>query len=366
MNGHPGSEAASPDGLPDHNVSYVTKEGEGGARPGREAWTGLGLHPERPRRPGKRRGKRGRGEQTVVPQAEFTSYYGKPVLNLPSWKAGNIAGYFFLGGLAGAGSVVAAGAELTGRHVTARALKLSSALAIAGSAAALIHDLGRPSRFANMLRVVKPTSPMSVGSWLLAAYGPAAGASAVCALTGLLPRAGRVATVGAALLGPAVASYTAVLAADTAVPAWHEGYRELPYVFIGSATAAAAGMALLTGPVRENGPGRYAAVFGAAVETVAVTAMESRLGMTAEPYRAGKAGRFMRAAQGLSAVGALGAVLPAGRSRAAAAVSGAALLAASACTRLGVFHAGMQSASDPKYTVVPQRERLREREAQQG
>ena len=41
-----------------------------------------------------------------------------------------------------------------------------------------------------------------------------------------------------------------------------------------------------------------------------------------------------------------------------AAVSGAALLAGSVCTRFGVFEAGQASAKDPKYTVVPQRERL--------
>jgi hypothetical protein len=34
-------------------------------------------------------------------------------------------------------------------------------------------------------------------------------------------------------------------------------------------------------------------------------------------------------------------------------------MAASAATRWGIFHAGMQSATDPKYTIVPQRERLR-------
>jgi len=39
-------------------------------------------------------------------------------------------------------------------------------------------------------------------------------------------------------------------------------------------------------------------------------------------------------------------------------VAGAALVAASACTRFGIFHAGVQSASDPKYTVEPQRARL--------
>lgn len=311
------------------------------------------------RRKGRGR-RRGKGERTVVPPAEFTSYYGKPVLNIPAWKPANIAGYFFLGGLAGAGSVLAAGAQLTGRPATARALRISSTVAIAGSTAALIHDLGRPSRFANMLRVFKPTSPMSMGSWLLAAYGPTAGAAAVSDLTGLAPRAGTAATVGAALLGPAVATYTAVLAADTAVPAWHEGHRELPYVFAGSATAAAAGMALLAGPAHEAGPARCAALFGAALESGATRAMERRLGMVAETYRTGTAGRLSRAAKALTAAGALCA-LPATRSRTATAFAGTALLAASACTRLAVFHAGRASAQDPKYTVVPQRERLEQR-----
>jgi DMSO reductase anchor subunit len=294
----------------------------------------------------------------MVPQAEFTSYYGKPVINRPTWQARDIAGYFFLGGLAGAGSVMAAGAQATGRPVMARALKASSLAAVSGSAAALIHDLGRPARFAHMLRVFRPTSPMSVGSWLLSAYGPAAGAAAVLDLSGRLPRLGRAATGAAALLGPAVAAYTAVLAADTAVPAWHDGYRELPFVFTGSAALAASGMALLSAPVEENGPAVAGALLGTAVETTAVKIMERRLGMVAEPYQQGASGRLMRTATGLSVAGCAGAALLGRRSRAAAAVSGALLLAASACTRFGVFHAGVASADDPKYTVVPQRERL--------
>ncbi|WP_165495174.1 NrfD/PsrC family molybdoenzyme membrane anchor subunit, partial [Actinomadura roseirufa] len=215
--------------------------GTGGAAPGGDARPGTGAGPRRGGRG--RRGRGRRGERAMVPEAEFTSYYGKPVLNPPTWKALDIAGYFFLGGLAGAGSVLAAGAHLTGRPATARAMKISSLAALGGSTAALVHDLGRPSRFHHMLRVVKPTSPMSMGSWLLLAYGPAAGAAAVLDVTGLLPRLGTAATAGAAALGPAVAAYTAVLAADTAVPAWHEGHRELPFVFTGSAAAAAAGMA---------------------------------------------------------------------------------------------------------------------------
>ncbi|MFE2566077.1 NrfD/PsrC family molybdoenzyme membrane anchor subunit [Streptomyces mirabilis] len=295
-----------------------------------------------------------RGEQLMVPRAEFESYYGRPIIHAPSWAARDIAGYFFLGGLAGAGSVLAAGAQLTGRPRTATAMKVSSLAAVSLSAAALIHDLGRPGRFANMLRVFKPTSPMSMGSWLLSAYGPAAGAAALSAVTGRLPRAGATATAGAALLGPALASYTAVLAADTAVPAWHGAHRELPYLFTASATAAASGMALIVAPPRESGPARCAAVLAAAAESVVTEAAERRLGMVAETWREGRAGTLMRTARVLTLAGAATAALAGGRSRPAAMVGGLALLAGSVCTRFGVFAAGVASAEDPKYTVLPQ------------
>lgn len=305
-------------------------------------------------RTGRRRRNR-RGEQLMVPRAEFESYYGRPIIKAPSWSAQDIAGYFFLGGLAGAGSVLAAGAQLTGRTATATAMKVSSLVAVSLSAAALVHDLGVPRRFPNMLRVLKPTSPMSVGSWLLAGYGPAAGAAAVTAVTGRLPRAGATATGAAALLGPAVASYTAVLAADTAVPAWHGAHRELPYLFVASATAAASGMALLVGPVSETAPARCAAVLAAAADEVATRKAERRLGMVAETYRQGRAGTLLRTARLLTAAGAATGLLLGHRSRPAAAVAGLALLAGSACTRFGVFAAGVASAEDPKYTVAPQR-----------
>ena len=50
-----------------------------------------------------------------------------------------------------------------------------------------MHDLGKPSRFVNMLRVAKPTSPMSVGTWILSLYGPAAGLAGAAELP-FLPR----------------------------------------------------------------------------------------------------------------------------------------------------------------------------------
>lgn len=346
------------------NTSEVTKQGIRGQRPDREAITGaadvVGEQQRRQRGEGRRRG-RGRGEPTRVPDAEFRSYYGMPVLNQIVWEAPDIGGYLFLGGLAGASSVLAAGAELTGRSGLARPLKYTALGAISGSTAALIHDLGRPERFLNMLRVFKPSSPMSVGSWILMAYGPLAGVAAVTSATGWFPRIGRAATLGAGAVGPLVATYTAPLVCDTAVPSWHDGYRYMPFVFASSAAAAAGGAGLAAAPLDQSGPARRVAVGGALVETAVSSVMERRMGLSGEPYRRGVAGVFNRAARTLTLAGAAGAVLGR-RSRLASALGGAALMAGSACTRLAVFHAGKQSAADPKYTVVPQRRRLAERE----
>jgi hypothetical protein len=308
------------------------------------------------RRGGNGRSPRRRGEQPMVPEAEFSSYYGRPVIKEPVWKVPDVPGYFFLGGLAGASSVLAAGAQLSGYRQLARAGKIGALGAISLSAAALVHDLGRPERVANMLRVFKPSSPMSVGSWLLAGYGPLAGAAAVSEVTGILPGAGLAATLGAGLVGPAVATYTAALICDTAVPAWHAGYREMPYVFAGSAASAAGGLGLLAVPPADAEPARKLAVLGAAVELIAKRQLVNRLGSLAEPYETGNPGAILRLAEFLTAGALAGAVL--GRSsRVVSALSGASLVAASAMTRFGIFEAGMASARDPKYTIVPQRDR---------
>ncbi|MFK4149230.1 NrfD/PsrC family molybdoenzyme membrane anchor subunit [Streptomyces sp. NPDC004065] len=336
--------------------SDVTREGVQGARPGRDAPTG--------ERAGRRRRRRGRGEQPMVPEAQFSSYYGKPVLNSPTWKALDIAGYLYLGGLAGASSVLAAGAHATGRPETARVAKLGSAGAITVSLGALVHDLGRPARFVNMLRVFKPTSPMNIGSWLLAGYAPLTMAAAAADVAGRYRMAGAGATAGAAALGPAVATYTAVLLSDTSVPSWHDGYRQLPFVFAGSAATAAAGLALSCAPVAQTGPARRLAVLGAALELGAFQLMKRRMGLTAEPFGQGMPHRLLRASEVLTAGGAALAALAGrrrGPGRGLAVAAGAALLTGSAALRFGLFHAGVASAEDPKYTVVPQRERLEAR-----
>jgi formate-dependent nitrite reductase membrane component NrfD len=293
----------------------------------------------------------------MVPQAEFRSYYGQPVLNAPVWQTREIAGYLFLGGLSGSSSLLAAGAQLTGRAALARRTKLVALAGISLSTVALVKDLGRPARFANMLRVFKPTSPMSVGSWLLAAYAPATGVAALSALTGRRPALGGAATGAAAVLGLGVSTYTAALLTDTAVPAWHDAWREMPFAFAAAAATAGSGAALVAGPLAEVGPARRLAIVGAGADLVATSLLERRLHpAVARAYRSGRAATYVRVGEVLTATGALAAVLGR-RSRAASALAGAGLVAGSACARLGIFHAGLASAADPRATIEPQRQR---------
>lgn len=307
-----------------------------------------------------RRRRRGRGERLMVPDAEFTSYYGRPVLKEPTWKVPDVPAYLYLGGVAGVSASVAALADVTGRPALRRMGRYASVAGAAVSVVALIHDLGRPTRFLHMLRVVKPTSPLSVGSWILAPFGTLCGIAATAEVTGIAPPLGRLAGAGAGVLGPALTTYIAVLLADTAVPAWHDAHRELPFVFAGSALAAGGGAGLLAGGDVE--PARRIAVVGAALELGATAVLERRLGFVASAYTRGRPGRVLRAARAATAAGALavaaGGMRRVRRRRLLSVVGGLLLNAGSAALRYGVFDAGIVSARDPAYTVVPQRARL--------
>ncbi|GAA5171378.1 NrfD/PsrC family molybdoenzyme membrane anchor subunit [Amycolatopsis dongchuanensis] len=308
----------------------------------------------------------GSREQSAVPKAEFRSYYGRAVLKSPVWEW-KIPAYLFTGGLSAGAAMLGAGADLTGRPELRRVGRAGALVSIAASTYFLVADLGRPERFHHMLRVAKPSSPMSVGTWILAAYGPGAGLAGVAELMPralrrtwpgkLLGWAARPAGLSAAAVAPGVASYTAVLLSQTAVPAWHEAHQYLPFVFTGSAAASGGGLGMLLAPVEEAGPARRLAATGAGLEVVASRLLERRLGLSAEAYTTGKAHRLRKWAEYLTVGGALG-TLVAGRSRPAAALSGLALLTGSALQRFGVFEAGVESTRDPKYVVVPQRERL--------
>jgi formate-dependent nitrite reductase membrane component NrfD len=305
----------------------------------------------------------------MVPPATFTSYYGRPIVKASPWK-NDIPAYLFFGGLAAGSSLLAAGADLSNRPELRRVARIGALLGGAAGTAALIHDLGRPARFLNMLRTAKPTSPMSVGTWILTTFGPMAslaGAAEVAALlpfrvpiaSRLLDLGARPAGLAAAAVAPGLASYTAVLLTDTATPGWHTAQRELPLIFVGSAAAAAGGLGMVGARVGEAAPARRMAVGGAVLALAMERRMERSMGISAETLHSGKARRLFNASRVLTIGGALGTIVFGRRNRAAAAASGAALLAGSACTRFAIFEAGQASARDPRYTVIAQRERLR-------
>jgi len=288
------------------------------------------------------------------------SYYGQPIIKEPTWEW-EIPFYFFTGGLAGASAPLALLADLGANGRLARAARLTALAGATASPVLLVMDLSRPERFYNMLRVVKPTSPMSVGTWILSVFGSATGAAVATEVLGVFPRLGRAMRVLSALLGPALSTYTAVLITDTSVPVWHEARRELPLVFAASSAASAGAAAAMLTPTKDATPARRLAVGGALAELGGTVLMKRRLGsLLAEPYEEGEARRFDELSKACTSVGALSMAFAGRRSRAAAVAGGAMILAGAALERWSVFRAGFQSARDPKYTVVPQRERLRE------
>ncbi|MGH2976780.1 MAG: NrfD/PsrC family molybdoenzyme membrane anchor subunit [Gaiellaceae bacterium] len=288
---------------------------------------------------------------------EMRSYYGRPVIKEPVWTW-EIPTYFFTGGLAGASSVLSTAARLTGNEKLARRSLYIGAAADLVSPALLISDLGRPERFHHMLRVVKVTSPMNIGSWVLLVSGGASTTAAVLELLDWLKPVKIAAEAVATLAGPLLATYTGVLVADTAVPVWHEGRHELPWIFGASAAASAGAAAAMFVHPRDAGPARRLAVAGVLAEGALMQAMERRLGTVGEVYHQGEAGKLSWAAKGLATAGAALLATRGRKSRAAAVAGGALVCAGELCLRWAVFKAGAQSARDPKYVVEQQRRRI--------
>src|ERR1700709_2571427 len=124
----------------------------------------------RPRRK-RRRGGGGWGggnrEAAMVPEAEFTSYCGRPIVKQATWKNPEVPLYLFLGGVGGTSSVIGALGEFTHRPQLTKVAHFTAAGGALASVGLLIVDLGRPMRFLHMLRGFKPTSPLAVGSYML-------------------------------------------------------------------------------------------------------------------------------------------------------------------------------------------------------
>ncbi len=288
------------------------------------------------------------------------SYYGRPIVKEPVWQP-EIPWYLFTGGVAGGSGVLHGLAKITGNvQLAKRSLAIATAMEMV-SPLLLVSDLGRPERFLHMLRVFKPTSPMSVGSWILFASGGATTTAAALEALGKLKPLKVLAELGSFASGPPLATYTGALLANTAIPVWSEARDELPWLFGASAAASAGAAAVMFTPTGAAAPARRAAIAGVVAELGVMEVMEKRLGFVGEVYRHGRAGRYGRLSKICTATGAGLLAWRGGRSRAAAVTGGALVLAGEVALRWSVFRAGFQSARDPRYTVLPQKERLRKR-----
>jgi formate-dependent nitrite reductase membrane component NrfD len=290
------------------------------------------------------------------------SYYGRNIVKEPVWNP-EIPVYFFTGGLSGASAVLHGVAKLAGNERLSKSALYVGAACDVLNPLLLIKDLGRPERFLHMLRVFKVTSPMSVGSWILFAQSGSAVTAAMLEALGVLKPLKVAGEVVSFVFGPPLATYTGALVANTAIPVWSEARDELPWLFGASAAASAGAAAAIFTPMEAAAPARRAAIAGVAAELGLMQLMEKRLGFVGEVYKKGQAGRLNRITKACTIAGAGLLALKGKESRAAAVAGGALVLAGELALRWSVFKAGFQSARDPRYTVIPQKQR---KEARRG
>ncbi len=299
-----------------------------------------------------------------VPSQQSTispSYYGHPVLKQPTW-IWSIPTYFYVGGVAGVSAAFAAAAQVFAPDSMRSLITHGRWIATLGgamSAGLLVHDLGRPERFLYMLRVFRPTSPMSMGSWILATFSTCIGGAAVLPLGPRFfrPLASRLGLIGG-VLGLGLSGYTGVLISQTAVPVWQESYRTMPVMFLASGTAAAAAFLEF---FRFNRPETRAierfGLIGKITELASAVVLErdaSQIARVGRPLKTGLSGFLWQTAKVLTAAGIILSLTP-GNSRGKRIASGLIGTAGSLFLRFGIFYAGKVSARDPRSTFEQQR-----------
>lgn len=290
------------------------------------------------------------------------SYYDTPMLKQPVW-IWSIPTYFYVGGVAGVGATLGAAAQLIApREMSSLVTKARWTATLGGavSAALLVHDLGRPERFLNMLRVFRVSSPMSMGSWILSIFSTAAGAATVLPYGPKIFRPlANVFGIVAGVFGLGLSGYTGVLISQTAVPIWQQAYRTTPVLFLASGTAAAASFfELFELNAGELETVERFALMGKVLELCATTVLEAdakRVERVGRPLHEGVSGLLWQGAKVLTVASAVVSMLP-GKSRAKRVVGGILGSLASLSLRFGIYYAGKASARDPRASFEQQRQ----------
>jgi formate-dependent nitrite reductase membrane component NrfD len=288
------------------------------------------------------------------------SYYGLPVLKAPVWTW-EVALYFFIGGVSGMSAALALAAQLFGKDPAL--IRMALWVGFIGSAICpmlLIADLGRPSRFLNMLRVFKLQSPMSMGAWILVAFSGCvfmALAAHELVLHGYtLPLVIAIRWAGeitAAITGLLLAAYTGVLIGATANPVWSHHHRTISPHFLTSGLGGAGAILELCGfliPATQ-----WIGFAAATIEILLGIYFELGRARVNAPLHHGKSGWAFRIALLLSGPGALVLRLLSTSNpelRYAAAIC---FLTGAFITRYAWIWAGVASARDPEALFSIQR-----------
>src|SRR6201992_2053942 len=157
-----------------------------------------------------------------------SGYANMPVTKVPGWH-GIIAWDALLNGMATGLFLAAAVSELAAPAVFMRVAKVAYPVALVlllVDLGLLVLDLGDPLRFHHMLRVFKPGSPMSLGTWSLTVFAlPLTAAAGLCrlAIFGCDFEWARILAVVVGLLpGFCSAAYKGVLLSTNAQPGWKD------------------------------------------------------------------------------------------------------------------------------------------------
>lgn len=284
-----------------------------------------------------------------------TGYYEQPLLKEPQWTQ-LIPFYFFVGGAAGSLGVIGSLADLIGNDE-----KLASDarwLAFGGSVlsgALLVTDLGKPQRFLNMLRVFKPKSTMSMGSWILSGFSVFAFASSFADVlehlwgTNLAVHLVRgVGRAGSVAFGMPFHNYTGVLLATTALPVWNERASSLPGHFGMSGLQSGASVLELMGHNKSHAL-NLLGLLAASMETWEKIDIASDPSRGLLPAKHGMSGFLVKAGAWLSGPVPLAlrlASLAPGRNGGLRRLAACTGIAGSLFTRYGWVEAGKASARD--------------------
>lgn len=293
------------------------------------------------------------------------TYYGTPMLKKPVWEWA-IPFYYYIGGMSGACIALGAATQLFGSRESDRAATTCRWIGMCGASIGgvlLVYDLGRPSRFLNMLRVFRPTSPMNMGAWILSGTVPSALAAEMLSrrrgLSGLL---GRVAGWVSGMFGMGLATYTGVLVSNSAIPVWSESRTLLPILFGASGVASAAAAFDLLDSGHRYRPVAAFGLLGRISELSLAHMLERRLldvPRVSLPLHEGRSGFLWKAATVLTAGSLVVNLLPLPK-RKKRILAGVLASLGSVCLRFGIHEAGAPSATDSRASFRLQHHQLDE------